>query len=311
MIKSICDGLTEVARHGLEVLRAQTEVGRAVIRGKADTEIFDLNAQNAIFNRVQKVAHELAERRGISLELGVLGEEDFIQTKIGDRPHTRLDITVDPCDGSGNYKGYLQAPDKYRALLPAPDTGISIAAQLDPESNPRYVAGVATDVQTGTIYSACKMGDRYICRINDREVERRAFPLTDVERPKINLPFYSHKDVDLMKGLMVELQKTTGAKIYPGRCRASIVDLIRMLAGDCDAMADLRALRPDQGASLKPWDVCGMVPFLEGLGWYVCNEKGNPVAWKEYNAPVCFIASRSEQLRDRILEAVRNKVSVM
>jgi fructose-1,6-bisphosphatase/inositol monophosphatase family enzyme len=305
LAKPVCDGLVKVVRRGLEVLRCQSEVGRAVIVGKSDTLAFDIETQYALSNAVQSMAHEIAQEHGVSLDLRVLGEESWIGTRVGRPPHRRIDITVDPCDGSTNYKGYLSSPAGYRDLLPRPDTGISIAAQVDPEQDLRYVAGVATDVQTGTIYSAYRLDERYVCRINDREVDATAFAPADVEKPKINLPFYSHSNVDLLVRLINALRESAQTRqIYPGRCRASIVDLIRMLAGDCDAMVDVRALDPDGGACLKPWDVCGMVPFFEGLGWEVCDENGDPIAWRDYNRPICLIVSRSSKLRHQILTAV-------
>jgi hypothetical protein len=48
-----------------------------------------------------------------------------------------------------------------------------------------------------------------------------------------------------------------------------------------------------------------MVPFLVGLGWEVCDEEGRAIAWTDYRQPICFIVSRSMQLRDQILDAVK------
>lgn len=303
-IKALCNELVAAADVGLEALRAQTSTEHAVIAGKHDAKRFDVAVQDALMARAHALGHALCERFAISLELRVLGEESWMETRIGTGPLTQLDITLDPCDGSTNYQAYLDAPERYRSFLPKPDTGISIAAQID--GDPRYACSVATDVQTGTMYSAYRTNDDYVCRIDDREVDGALFRATRTGAPRINVPFYSHADVGLMARVTAALHDRFGThQVYPGRSRASIVDLIRMLAGDCDAMVDIRALAPGGGATLRPWDVCGMIPFLEGIGWYLSDEDGRPVSWRAYDQPVCLIVARAGELHRGILDVVR------
>lgn len=121
------------------------------------------------------------------------------------------------------------------------------------------------------------------------------------------VPGYSHSNVRARAQVEEAL---LNADIYStGGCRSSAQDLLDLIGNQVDAYVDLRTLFPGtsnrRDEVLHPWDVGGLLPVLDGLGFLVADPFNR--SWQDY----CFQDSLAltiarPSIGQRIQETIRD-----
>jgi fructose-1,6-bisphosphatase/inositol monophosphatase family enzyme len=94
-------------------------------------------------------------------------------------------------------------------------------------------------------------------------------------------------------------------RVYEG-CRSSTIDVLNIARNQFDAYVDARALWPQSGAMLYPYDIAGVIPVALGCGLVVTDAYGNPVnTYSAKNVPLSVIIARPK-LHPQLVEAIRS-----
>lgn len=120
------------------------------------------------------------------------------------------------------------------------------------------------------------------------------------------VPGYSHGNVE--ERARVERVLLSAGIRTTGGSRSSAQDLVDMLGNQIDAYVDLRALFSGSTESrdevLHSWDVGGLLPVLDGLGFMITDVRGRCWQKSRFDEHLALIVARPE-LGGKILDAVR------
>ena len=117
---------------------------------------------------------------------------------------------------------------------------------------------------------------------------------------------YSNNNIGCVADIIRVLQQS-GIR-WSGGTRSSAQDLLEILGNQVDCYVDLRALFPgntdSRDETLHFWDVGGLLPFLDGLGYEICDHKGRP--WQEFflDEKLALIVCRPSMGKNKIVDAI-------
>ncbi len=119
------------------------------------------------------------------------------------------------------------------------------------------------------------------------------------------VPGYSHSNVEARaqteRALLETGIRTTGGS------RSSAQDMIDIICNQAEAYVDLRALfsgsSDTRDAVLHPWDVGGLLPVLDGLGFMITDAYGQSWQGCQFSDSLALVVTRPP-LGERILNAI-------
>jgi len=140
--------------------------------------------------------------------------------------------------------------------------------------------------------------------INERLLTSADLPPLMGSKPRVVVPTYSWRSYQLHANLCELLHQELGTDILGGT-GSSTLDCMLLVAGLWDIIVDYRRLDESSGATLKPYDVGGMLVFLRGIGEWVLGSDGREVTgYGTFNTPICFLAARSRELAEAAFHAL-------
>jgi fructose-1,6-bisphosphatase/inositol monophosphatase family enzyme len=209
-------------------------------------------------------------------------------------------LRIDEIDGTTNMKRALASPFDYR-----PAACVSIALSLD-ESLGSIVIGAVYDIMNEAEWTSIKVEDGCQTWYNGRVLDPRDFEHMqgDTVNRVMVVGYSNTKRTE--KGLLEQaLVDELGSKCrtYDGS-RSSTFDILSILRNQYDAYVDPRALWPDSGAVLHPYDVAGAILIAEGCGLEVSDLSGNPISEYNGNGDLHIIIARPG-LREQLLDSIQ------
>jgi len=211
-------------------------------------------------------------------------------------------LVGDAVEGSTNTKRGLTA------AISRPILGGTSVMVLENRELSSIVACAVYDFASRQVYSAVRAEPgSFLPFLDGKLIPQQEVRETRGDSQKyVVVPGYSHGNIKA-RCQVEEAIQAIGA--WPtGGCRSSLQDLLNMLCNQIDGYVDLRALFPGgthgRDEVLHPWDVGGILPVLDGLGFTITDENG--VGWQKhcFGDPLTLIAARPS-LAQRVLEAVR------
>lgn len=212
-------------------------------------------------------------------------------------------LVCDAVEGSTNTKRALAAEIPGRPIF----GGTSVMV-LEEEGLFSIVACAVYDFTSRSVYSAVRTEPGSFLAFLNREL----IPQAKVQEARgdsqwyVVVPGYSHGNIQARCEVEEAIRRAGG---WPtGGCRSSLQDLLNIVCNQVDGYVDLRALFSGGTKSsdevLHPWDVGGILPVLDGLGFTITDEKGEGWQKRQFGEPLTLIAARPS-LAQRVLEAVQ------
>lgn len=194
-------------------------------------------------------------------------------------------LLCDVLEGSTNFRRRLESSIQ-RPIL----AGTS-AIVLEGPRLAQIAATAFFDFATGTVFSSARgeMGS-YLAFVNGRIRRRDALRRGGDAQLHVIVPGYSHGNVEARA--RVEKALHDDGMWTSGGSRSSAQDLLWVASKDYDGYVDLRALFPGTGKTgnrdevLHPWDVGGILPLLDGLGYTTTDATG--MSWQEHRLGTRF-----------------------
>jgi fructose-1,6-bisphosphatase/inositol monophosphatase family enzyme len=210
-------------------------------------------------------------------------------------------LVGDAVEGSTNGKRGLTA------MIQRPIRAGTSTMILENEQLSSIVASAFFDFASKQVFSAVR-GERgsFIPFINEKVMSATDVVTTCGDSQfYAAVPGYSHSNIEARAQVERVLHN---AHIYTtGGSRSSAQDLLDIAGNQIDAYVDLRACFPGTtdrcDAVLHPWDVGGLLPFLDGLGLLVVDPFNR--SWQEYSFSdrLALIVARPD-IGSSILEAI-------
>lgn len=232
----------------------------------------------------------------------VMEECDIARLLTAKQPISYPLLICDAVEGSTNTKRGL-ATHVRRPIL----GGTSIV-MLESERMATVIASAFYDFASGYVFSSVRGESGSFISFIDGKIILSQGNITECRgdsQAYAVVAGYSNDNVDrvaeIMKALLAE-----GIR-WDGGTRSSAQDLLNILCNEVDAYIDLRAVFSDQTKSadevLHFWDVGGLLPLLDGLGFFIVDHKGT--SWQDYvlGEKLTLIVSRSS-LKDRIMHVI-------
>lgn len=282
-----------------------------------DTGTHHGHEQSTIDNHARSVVNNLLDQAFPDIE-GIRRFEDRpINIKLlsshahdhtDNNAHTSFVFIIDEVDGTTNTKRVLA--NLKEGETPRPDAATSIAICSDEKLGSLQVSAIYT-FDSKDCFSAMRVGNGFIAFRNDRILRQTEYgeALGD-SASRIIVAGYSNNN-RLEKGKWEDqLYNTAKLRVYEG-CRASTIDIIKIIRGEYDAYVDPRALwGKESGAKLQAYDISGAIGIALGAGFEVSDVYGN--SWTQYdlNSEIPIVISRSKQLHAKILKVIEPLLSM-
>jgi fructose-1,6-bisphosphatase/inositol monophosphatase family enzyme len=212
-------------------------------------------------------------------------------------------LRIDEIDGTTNVKRCIASRFNY-----APTAAVSLAL-CENQSLGSIVIGTIFDLQHRKVFSGMKVDDGYMAFYNREVLDPKDCAAMQGDTcTRIMIPGYSNNEQEKLgqfRQAIVNIDsKKKQYRIYDG-CRSSAVDVLNIIRNQYDAYIDVRALLPDGGAMLFPYDIAGVIPIALGCGLEVSDVHGNPISsYEGKNDPLTLIVAR-KGLKDKFVEALR------
>lgn len=272
--------------------------------------------RNSIFDTVQVRRHQFStvdseagrKMRAAIAEtmdslLGTVLEESEITAQLIESGHLAYPLLVgDAVEGSTNAKRGLAAYIR-RPIL----SGTSAMVLEDPRLA-SVIASAFFDFASRSVFSSVRTEAGSFLAFLDNRIIPPSETLTTRGDSQIYaaVPGYSHGNVEARAA--IERALLDGGIYTTGGTRSSAQDLLDMIGNQIDAYVDLRALFPGLTDSrdevLHPWDVGGLLPVLDGLGFMITDVTGRNWQDFRFGDQLAIIVTRPA-LGQRILETIR------
>lgn len=207
---------------------------------------------------------------------------------------------IDEIDGTTNTKR-----NKASKLCYAPNASVSIAL-CDDESMGSIKLGTVCDLQNMNIFSGMLVDGEYMTFCNRVLLDPKDFEEKHGDTStRIMVVGYSNRE-RIKKGhleqAILEADKTKkDFRIYDGS-RSSSIDILNIIRNQFDAYIDPRAIWPDSGAMLYPYDIAGVIPIAYGCGLEISDIYGEPIGnHSGRNEPLHIIIAR-KGLKDTLVK---------
>ena len=216
-------------------------------------------------------------------------------------------LRIDEIDGTTNTKR-----SKASVLSYSPVGTVAIALCED-EGMGSITIGAVYDMHNRNIFSGVRVDDGYMAfcdrtLLNPKDFEEKRGDTST----RIMVVGYSNRE-RIKKGeieqAILSADKTKkDFRVYDGS-RATTIDILNILRNQFDAYIDPRALWPDSGAMLYPYDIASVIPIALGCGLEISDIYGNQLEkYTGRNEPLTIIVAR-KGLRDKFVEILRPVVS--
>ncbi len=295
-----CEVVRDVARHVLAMGEKPQSIYNTLEVAKH--QFTTLDAEGASQLRAS-IEHRMPEFHGMVLE------ESEIPRALGAGSVCFPLLIADAVEGSTNAKRGLSA------LIRRPVLAGSSVAILEAETLGSIAASAFFDYSTGNVFSSVRTGQgEFLSFFNGQLLHPRTPEILSIRgdsQQYVVVPGYSHDNVEaraeIERVLLDAGFRTTGGT------RSSAQDLLDILGSQVDAYVDLRSHFPGSTTSqdevLHVWDVGGLLPVLEGLGFIITDARGQGWQKCRLGEKLALVVSRPN-ISQRVLEAV-NRLSFL
>lgn len=236
-----------------------------------------------------------------------------------DETTKKLFFIIDEIDGTTNTKRELSMREYLDGL--APRGGVCIAIS-ESESLGDIQVGAVYAMDRRVTYTGSHIGGGQFFSYQEEEkiMEDTHRKMRGDDKERIMCIGYSNRN-RLHKGLL-EYALFAQAELvtYGDGVRSSSMDIINIFRNAYDAYVDVRAAWPQftellvkdskgnqimkENAMLRAYDICAVLPFALGLGFYVTDVWGKDLKDYDLNSAIPLVIARNQNLRDKILETI-------
>lgn len=278
----------------------------AVLKMKREEMHDTVEVDKHVFSGVDAVAgahlRSLASSHMPSFS-GHLMEECDIARAMRDHEELRYPLLIcDAVEGSTNAKRGLAS------IVRRPIFAGTSMVLIENKRMSTVAASAFYDFASGHVFSSIRGEHRSFLSFIDgtlQQPEGKILEQCGDSKPWAVVAAYSNDNVKCVSEITTAIQ-LAGIRTHGGS-RSSAQDLLEIVCNQVDAYIDLRALFPgntdSRDETLHFWDVGGLLPFLQGLGFAICDQRDRP--WQEFTLDegLALIACRPI-LKPKILDAI-------